>query len=372
MLALVEFAGSRRLRQMAETLLNKSFFMLAMQSFRGAHGSTHGRCYVEGLKSARVENTSGLGRIAWGMGMFNGETRATGMLALAKTYRVPQILQDIAAEIDTSITTEARSQARFRPQFDMRGDAWDVRTRTRRTAHYMLSAALDYQPGERGVQEHLWQATLSPEAVVFTNYPGNNMQHGHARPNFWAGSASLPRVMLDGRTLLCLYDIQPDLGLGFAHAYFPTAAFDEWYIAGQWAFARCGSGYVGLWADGELRLTQRGQHAGQELRSVAGGAAWVCHVGSADEDGSFETFQNHLLATAPTYENRRIRCGTLDRTDLQMGWGKPIMVNGVETSLSDFPHYRNAYTDTAMGADEMIIRHGDQTLTLDLMQGSSH
>ncbi|MBK8136727.1 MAG: hypothetical protein IPK52_12970 [Chloroflexi bacterium] len=124
---------------------------------------------------------------------------------------------------------------------------WDIRTITRRTSDYMLSAVVDHRPGAMGVQEHLWQATLGPEAVVFTNYPGNNQQHGQARPNFWAGSVKLPRVAMTGATVICLYRIDPDIGLGFSHAYFPTAYFDEWLIDGQWAFARSGSGYVALW-----------------------------------------------------------------------------------------------------------------------------
>jgi hypothetical protein len=84
MLALVEFADSRRPREMATVLLHKIFFMIACQSYRSRHGSTHGRCYVTGLKSAHVENTSSLQRIAWGMDIFNGETRATGLLAMAR------------------------------------------------------------------------------------------------------------------------------------------------------------------------------------------------------------------------------------------------------------------------------------------------
>ncbi len=182
LLALVEFAASPRLRELATTLLHKLFFLLACQSFRGAHGSTHGRCYVTGLKSARVENTSSLQRIAWGMGIFNGETRATGLLALAQRYRVPPILQRIGADVDRTLVTCARSRAHFRPQFDMRGDEWDVRTLTYRSPDVMLSAALDYRPGEFGIQEHVWQATLGPEALVFTTYPDKSQEQATPAP----------------------------------------------------------------------------------------------------------------------------------------------------------------------------------------------
>lgn len=369
MLALVEFADSPRLREMASTLLDKIFFMIACQSFRGAHGSTHGRCYVAGLKSARVENTSNLQRIAWGMGIFNGETRATGLLAMARRYRVPDVIQSIGADVSTPLVTRARSAADFRPQFDMKAGRWDVRTITRRTADVMLSAAVDYRPGEMGIQEHLWQAMLAPEAVVFTTYPGNSQEHGNARPNFWAGSARLPRVTMHDRTVLCLYRIEPGVGLGFTHAYFPTAMFDEYHIDGQWAFARVGQGYVALWADGALNLTERGRHAAQELRSSGAGEAWLCYVGSAAEDGDFAAFQQTVTRNAPTAEGWSIRWTTPAGESLDFGWERAFMVNGTAQDWHEFPHYENAYTQTAQGAETMTIRHAGQELILDLKRG---
>ena len=369
MLALVEFATSDRLRQMATALLDKLFFLLACQSFRGAHASTHGRCYVTALKSARVENTSSLQRIAWGMGIFNGETRATGLLALARRYRVPDVIQRIGADVDATLVTRARSCASFRPQFDMRDDAWDVRTLTYRNADVMLSAALDYRPGEMGIQEHLWQATLGPEACVFTTNPGNSQEHGNARPNFWAGSAHLPRVAMHGRTVMCLYRLDPNVGLGISHAYFPTAMFNAWRIDGPWAFARVGAGYIALWGDGDLVLTDSGRHVEQELRSQGAGTAWICHVGRAAQDGDFDAFQRRVSAHPPQIDSGRLAWTTPDGDALAFGWAGALLVNGQREAWDAYPHYANAYTDTPLDTETMIIAHDGQTLQLDLKHG---
>lgn len=369
MLALVEFADSPRLREMATALLHKIFFMIACQSYRGAHGSTHGRCYVIGLKSARVENTSNLQRIAWGMGIFNGETRATGLLAMARRYRVPDVIQKIGADVSSSVVTRARSCAAYRPQFDMKSGGWDVRTITRRTPDYMLSAAVDYRPGEMGIQEHLWQATFGPEAVLFTTYPGNSQEHGHARPNFWAGSARLPRVVMHGRTVICLYRFEPGVGLGFSHAYFPTVMFDEYVISGQWAFVRKGGGYAALFADGELVLTESGRHAGQELRSQGAGQVWLCHVGSASEDGDFSTFRQKVMQHTPQTRDTGVVWITPDDQTLNFSWDQPLMVDGQAQDWNDFPHYENAYTQTPMGAETMVIHYDAESLVLDLKRG---
>jgi hypothetical protein len=343
--------------------------MIACQSFRGAHGSTHGRCYVTGLKSARVENTSNLQRIAWGMGIFNGETRAAGLLAMAQRYRVPDVIQKIGGDVSQSVETRARSCAAYRPQFDMKAGFWDVRTITRRTPDYMLSAAIDYRPGEMGIQEHLWQATFGAEAAVFTTYPGNSQEHGHARPNFWAGSARLPRVAMQGKTVICLYRIEPGVGLGFSHAYFPTVLFDEYMISGQWAFVRKGSGYAALFGDGDLVLTEHGRHAGQELRSKGAGQVWVCRVGSMDEDGDFGAFCQKVMQHAPQTRDLGVTWNTPDDVRLDFSWDHPLLVDGQAQDWSDFPHYDNAYTHTPMGAERMVIHYGGDSLVLDLKRG---
>lgn len=371
MLALVEFANSRRLREMAETLLHKIFFMVACQSFRGVHGSSHGRCYVEGLKSAQMENTSIIQRIAWGMGILNGETRAAALLAMARRYRVPEVIQRIGADVDQTLITRARSSAEYRPRFDLQHGAWDVSTLTRRTPDYMLSAALDFHPGSKGIQEHLWQATLAPEAVVFTTYPGNSQEHGNARPNFWAGSARLPRVRMFDRTVLCLYRFESGEGLELSHAYFPTAMFDEYVLREHWAFARVKQGYVSLWSDGPLMLTQTGRHAYQELRSTGPGQVWVCHVGSASEDGDFETFRQRLMRHSPHARAAGVRWKTPQGDTLALDWEGEMVINDAAASLDDFPHYENAYTDTQLGAETMRITVEGQSIVLDLKHGRS-
>lgn len=369
MLSLVEFAAGSRLQEMATTLLHKIFFMIASQSFRGAHGSTHGRCYVEGLKSARVENTSSLQRIAWGMGIFNGETRATGMLAMARRYRVPEIVQEIGADTERDLLTRVRSFAAYRPQFDMHSGSWDIRTITQRSADYMLSAAINYRPGEMGVQQHLWQATLSPEAVVFTTYPGNNQEHGHARPNFWAGSVRLPRVVMAHRTLICLYPIEANVGLGFSHAYFPTAMFDEWQIEGAWAFARVGKGYIALWGDGDLALTTAGSHSMQELRSSGRGEAWICHVGQASEDGRFAEFCAKVSQNPPRQHGTEILWREPRGHLLRFSWEGDLFADDQPEDLNTFPHYENAYTRTPLQAKIMELRHNGRSMKLDLLRG---
>ncbi len=366
LLALVEFGDSAALRKKATALLNKIFFSLACHSFRGVHGSTHGRSYVAQLKSARVENISGLQRIAWGLGALNGESQAAGLLAFARRYRVPELIQKIGADLPEALLTQARSSGRYRPQFDLQRGDWEVNTLTWRTPDGMLSAAVDYQPGIWGWQEHIWQATLSPEAIVFTNQPGNSQEHGNARPNFWAGSARLPRAAMHENTVVCIYDLSLPGGLPFTHAYFPAAAFDEYRISARWAMARVGNGYLALGSDGDLQLTSSGRHAGQELRSLGPGQIWLAHLGRAAEYGCFDAFCREIAHSAFHTNGLQADWTAPSGQHLEFSWQGPFLVNDTIQALGDFPHFANRYTHTPHQAAQMRIEHAGEELTLNL------
>jgi hypothetical protein len=171
------------------------------------------------------------------------------------------------------------------------------------------------------------------------------------------------------RTVVCLYSLEPTIGLGFSHAYFPAVAFNDYSIDGQWAFGRHGSGYVALWADGELTLTDSGRHTGQELRSQAGGRFWVCSVGSAAEDGDWASFCAKIKRQTRVLNGHQIQCQTPGGDTLSFDWEGSMVVNGQPADWENFPHYHNLYTHVPFDSDHMIIHKDDHTLSLDLKHG---
>ncbi len=345
LLAIVEFSLEEELVDSARALLDKLFQMVALQSWRGVHGSSHGRCYVDSLKSARFDGTSGLQRIAWGTGGFEGEHWATLLFALSRNYRAPRDAVTAATDLRGIREVHVRSCGRYRFDSDLRDDSWEVHTLTRRTAHYMLSAALDQRPGEPGIQEHLWQATLGRDALVFTNYPANTTETGHARPNFWAGSVRLPRVRMYGRTVIALYDVVSTVGLGYTHAHFPFHVFDEWSLDRQWAFGRAGSGYVALWSDGDVRPADTGPGAGRELLTT-GGRIWICQVGCEEEDGSFKAFTRTLREKPPRQIDTGVRCNDPSGSALELRRVGPFLVDGTPQPLSETHMYVSVHVGT--------------------------
>jgi hypothetical protein len=280
------------------------------------------------------------------MGGFDGETWAAGALALSGSYRLPAVLEAIGAEELPLLETRTCSFGGYSVKDDLRKGSWEVHTLTRKTPDYLLAAALDHRPGDRGIQEHLWQLSFSPEAVLFTTWPGNESEDGNARPNFWAGSARLPRTAMLDRTIICLYDPSFRGGLGFGHAYCPLEAFDENVFRGPWVFVRFGRGYGALRGDGDLLPVLRGPNASQEVRSRGPGAAWIAHAGSEAEDGSFAEFQKKLLRQEPMTGKGSVSCATPEGRSFELSWNGPAARTD-ETSASASKPLRQRIHDHA-------------------------
>ncbi len=362
---LVDLAENARVRKMATMVLDKLLFTMAVNSFRGAFGSTHGRTYAPMIKGARLEATSGIARLMWGMGVFNQHIRGVVSLACAKRYSLSAAIRGIAADLPEEMWSRERHAGELEEWCDRATGSWEVNKVTYKTPDYMLSSAQDYHPGEPGVQQHIWQATLGPDAVVFVTHPPCVSEEGAHRPNFWHGNVVLPRVAQWKDVLIAIHKLPDNDWMGFTHAYFPLYAFDEHVIRDGWAFARKGDGYIALTAAQELKPMTRGTNAFRELRSYGQHNVWLCHLGRAAQDGSFNEFQDKILKLDIQFEGLSVRCPTLRGDTLQFAWEGPFSVNGKEQPLSGFKHYENPYCTADWPADQMDIRFRSYSLTLD-------
>jgi hypothetical protein len=361
---LADLAEDDQVREFAAIVLDKLLFTMALNSYRGAFGSTHGRTYTPLIKGARLESTAGVGRLMWGMGIFNQHIRATVSLACAQGYELPPIIREIAADRPAELWSRERHAGELEEWCDCASGAWEVNKVTYRTPDYMLCSAQDYQPGQPGYQQHIWQATMGPDAVVFVTHPPCVSEEGSHRPNFWHGNVALPRVAQWKDALIAVHNLPDDDWMGFTHAYFPLYAFDEHALRDGWAFARKGDGYLALCAAQGLELITQGDNAYRELRSYGQRNVWLCHMGRAARDGSFEQFQQAVLALDVRFDELSARCATLRGETLAFGWEGPLLLNGREEPITGFKHYENLYCDAELGAEQMEICFGEQALRL--------
>ncbi|MBN1815384.1 MAG: hypothetical protein JXA14_26365, partial [Anaerolineae bacterium] len=366
---LADLAETPQVYEMAAVVMDKMFFTMALNSFKGVFGSTHGRTYTPMIRGGRLEPTAGIGRLMWGMGAFNPHIRGVVSLAIQEDYQLPAIIEAIAADLPEEMWNRERHAGEFEEALDRTTGSWEVNKVTYKTPDYMLCSAQDYRPGERGSQQHIWQATLGPDAVVFVTHPACCSEEGSHRPNFWHGNVVLPRVAQWKDVLVAVHKLPEDDWMGFTHAYFPAVTFDEYVLredAGShmWAFARKEAGYLAITASQEMELIKSGDSAYRELRSYGQQNVWLCHMGRAARDGSFEEFQEKVLALDVTFEDLSVRCATLRGETLAFGWEGPLLRDGEEEPITGFRHYDNPYCVAELPAEQMVIRYGDQAMRL--------
>jgi hypothetical protein len=227
------------------------------------------------------------------------------------------------------VPDEAWSQERYRlpPETGRRKRGIEAGVDLARflTPDYMLSSTSDYRPGQRGNGEHIWQATLGPDALVYVTHPANMSDKDAHRNGFWHGNAMLPRVAQWKDTLIAVHNLPEGDWMGFTHAYWPTCAFDEYAILAsvdgqRWAFARKGDGYIALTAAQGIERVDRGPSAYRELRSYGRHNVWLCLMGRAAADGSFEAFQRAVLAADVEFGDLSVHLKTLRGETLTYGW----------------------------------------------------
>jgi hypothetical protein len=153
--------------------------------------------------------------------------------------------------------------------------------------------------------------------------------------------------------------------MGWTHAYFPTAAFDEVKMQDGWIFGRKGDGYVALTAANGLELQQQGPWAQREIRSPGRHNVWLCQMGRAADDGEFAAFVQAILARPPHFGDLAVTLQNLRSEELAFAWEGPLTVDGRAEAITGFRHYDNLYCQAELPSEEMIIQYQDQQMRLD-------
>lgn len=364
---LLDLGEAQEVYELAALVMDKIFLTMALNSFKGTFGSTHGRSYTPYIKGSYLETTAGVSRLMWGMGIFNEHTLGTVSLACCENYQLPELIAGIAIDTpEEEVWAKERHAGQYDPAVDLKEGAWEVNKVTYKTADYMLCSAQDYRPGEPGVQQHIWQATMGPDAVVFVNHPACLSEDGSHRPGCWHGNVVLPRVAQWKDVLIAIHKFSDDDWLGFTHAYFPRYAFDQRVTVDGWAFARKDEAYIALTAAQGFDLIRRGQNAYRELRSYGHHNIWLCQMGRKARDGSLEDFRNKILSTPLTFDDLSVSYTSLRGDEIRFGWEEPLLVNGESQPLSGYKHYESPYAAAEWPASILAVGYGHNLMRLNM------
>ncbi len=244
----------------------------------------------------------------------------------------------------------------------------EVNLLTHRTPDTQLSSALDWRPGSGGDQQHVWQATLGPDAVCFTTHPGPRRARS---PGHWTGSATLPRVGQVDDVLIAIYSIPrrpfflyPNRNR-FTHAWFPRDRFDEVVERAGWFFARREDGFLALRSQRPARWSDAvGEDAGRELVAEGRDNVWVCETGRRATAGSFERFVDRIAEAEIVFGRRRVRYRSPARGTISFGWRGPLRHEGRDVPLREFARWDTPYARADFPSDEVEIACGGHRLRL--------
>ncbi|MDN5287122.1 MAG: hypothetical protein JWR38_3396 [Mucilaginibacter sp.] len=244
----------------------------------------------------------------------------------------------------------------------------EANIQTYRTRDYMLSSVQRYRPGTPGYQQHVWQATLGTDAVVFLNNPGESTPEPTGKessPAYWAGNKILPDAAQYKNVLFCIYNNNASDHQTYSHAYFPKSAFDEVVEKGNWTFGRKGDAFIALYSQNTTNWVTSSNGEQNELRSASPQNSWICEMGSRSQWGSFDSFVNKISSGKVKCDALNICYNSPSAGSLKFGWKQPLSVNNKQLALTGYPRFENLYGKTEFASDRLAIKYKNQTLVLD-------
>lgn len=285
----------------------------------------------------------------------------------------------------------ARSMA---PQLNI-GLLSTANTYTWRTDGAMLSTVQDFRKGQASQQHHIWQATLSPLAQVFTTHPRVATEPGkkwHENSDDWTGNGAMPRSAQFRNVNITMYaplfasseHLQGGY-MDYTHAYFPQEHFDEVVTEGNWTFGRLGERYVAVYSWRAPRW-QTYDPAAYDLNGLAepfelvadGGPnnVWITELGAEASHGSFEEFRSAMIAAVPEVTpvgDPELHSTGFDVTwtspsqgTLTFGWENPLVVDGTDVPLHDYPRIDAPWADVPFDSTAYAFSAGGETLRFDV------
>jgi|GEM_PF-453221 len=344
--------GQYKLRQMVKGVLDQIFFYLAADTYQGIWGVTHGRSYGIYVKYADYEGTSACCWLLYGTGSLTRGTNGMGPVCMASSsYRTPKFFNQIAH--DSSAVVEVKQR-----QGILNTSAKHANFTIYRTPDYMLSGLQDHRKGEFEGSTHVGQVTLGNKALIFWSCPHTTGEGSGLRPDYWSGHTVLPRVVQHKNVMALTWKLS--LFAWMSHCWLEPARFDDVLLAGNWAFARVGKGYVGIYSQHGLAWGETGQYAGRELQCPARENTWIVECGREADWGSFAAFCQALGVARVDEVDGAMHYQSPSIGEFVTGWDVQPSAAGQPIALKGYPLYDSPWAHADFGAGELHINYGGE------------
>lgn len=341
--------GQYKLQQMVRAVLDQIFFYLAADSLQGIWGTTHGRSYGIYVKYADFDGTAACCWLQYGTGALTTGTSGMAPVSLGSSaYKPPELFYKIAH--DRSGVVEARQR-----QGILRTSARNANFVVFRTPDYMLSGLQDHRKGEFESSTHIAQVTFTNKALIFWSCPQTTGEGSGLRPDYWSGHTTLPRVIQHKNVMGLTWRLSQFAWM--SHCWLEPARFDEVRLEGNWAFARAGEGFVGIYSQHGLIWGEYGQYAGRELQCPARENTWLVECGRKDDWGSFDAFTHALQEAKIEVIDQAIHYHSPSIGEFITGWDVKPSVAQKTIQLHGYPLYESPWAHAGFGEGTLTVQY---------------
>ena len=314
------------LRNMVNVLLDFMVYIAATSMLDGVMATPRARSYSPQLRS---KYSSPMTPLCW-MLFGNSDANPAGFLPeLAFSYYVPpKALCDLAYDYTPTSFHFKEGLMHF--------DKFNADFTIRRTADYMMGGVRDHNEGMCDMHFTPMFAALKGNIPIFISAPQNNADGMGLRPDYWAGEAHLPRVLMHGRMLITIFNEVKNFRIWMTHCHFPRRRFDEIKKQNGWTFGRKENGYVAIWSSNPHELALTGKYAERELIAYGRECVWLTVCGSADEDGSFGDFIENITAMNISLDEFPCSVTTPERIKLEFGLNSGFKADGKDVEIPEY------------------------------------
>jgi Glucuronyl esterase, fungi len=282
--ALAALAPNIDVRARAERAIKRLLEIAALSSHRGMLTASQGRSYEHSLRASTTLELSAIARLFFGRGGFGSHVHALPLLAL--------LVRDHGFGIDSRLAELAVWQGDDALEWSYRQGLGGIAALYHyKTRDHATGSVACYRRGEWGYQETVLHLRLGerPESQIWINHPGERIVSGSARPSYWGGCGTLPRVQQYRDLAFADFDAKPEQ-VDFTHAWLPESEMDEIVLDGDRVGVRAGNALALLVGSAPFVRAGEGPTAGCEIRLMGRRTRWLVRLSNCDKEGSLAGF----------------------------------------------------------------------------------
>lgn len=311
------------LRNMVNILLDLMTYIYAVSDFDGVMATPRGRSYNRPLRTRMASTICGSFWMLFGNAPAN--PRHLNQELAFSYYVPPRGICELADNFTPATFTFKEGIMHF--------DKHNADFTIRRTPDYMMGGVRDHNVGMCDMHFISAMIALRNDISIFFSAPQNTAEGSGLRPDYWAGQAFLPRVLMGKRTMAVIWHNVNNPDIWMTHCHFNARKFDQVVTRDGWTFGRSGNGYVALWSSVPHSFRKEGLYAGRELVCDGNEVVWLAECGSASEDGSFEEFMARMTAASVTREGDTIRFASPGSGCMVFGLTEGFTIDGADVPI---------------------------------------